>query len=98
MTLHGVPIVVGRNVDLGRIDPELARELFPAPRAGGGDWDSQHAFFAANRALLDDVEELETRARRRDLVVDEDTLFAFYDARRLRRGRLRAALRHVVEA
>ena len=81
VTLHGVPIVVGRNVDLGRIDPELARELFLRHALVEGDWDTRHAFFAANRALLDDVEELETRARRRDLVVDEDTLFAFYDAR-----------------
>ena len=81
VTLHGIPIVVGRNVDLGRIDPELARELFLRHALVEGDWDTRHTFFAANRALLDDVEELETRARRRDLVVDEDTLFAFYDAR-----------------
>ena len=81
VTLHGVPIVVGRTVDLGRIDPELARELFLRHALVEGDWDTRHEFFAANRALLDDVEELETRARRRDLVVDEDTLFAFYDAR-----------------
>ncbi|HEX5812138.1 MAG TPA: ATP-dependent RNA helicase HrpA, partial [Pseudonocardia sp.] len=81
VTLHGVPIVVGRTVDLGRIDPEQARELFLRHALVEGDWDTHHAFFAANRALLDDVEELETRARRRDLVVDEDTLYAFYDAR-----------------
>ena len=81
VTLHGVPIVVGRTVDLGRIDPEQARELFLRHALVEGDWDTRHAFFAANRALLDDVEELETRARRRDLVVDEDTLYAFYDAR-----------------
>ena len=80
-TLYGVPIVVGRTVDLGRIDPETARELFLRHALVEGDWDTRHAFFAANRALLDDVEELETRARRRDLVVDEDTLYAFYDAR-----------------
>jgi ATP-dependent helicase HrpA len=81
VTLHGIPIVVGRNVDLGRIDPELARELFLRHALVEGDWDTRHAFFAANLELLDDVEELETRARRRDLVVDEDTLYAFYDAR-----------------
>jgi ATP-dependent helicase HrpA len=81
VTLHGIPIVVGRNVDLGRIDPDLARELFLRHALVEGDWDTRHEFFAANRELLDDVEELETRARRRDLVVDEDTLYAFYDAR-----------------
>jgi ATP-dependent helicase HrpA len=46
-----------------------------------GDWDTSHAFFAANRALLDDVEELEHRARRRDIVVDDQALYDFYDAR-----------------
>jgi ATP-dependent helicase HrpA len=81
VTLHGIPIVVGRNVDLGRIDPELARELFLRHALVEGDWETRHTFFTANRALLDDVEELETRARRHDLVVDEDTLHAFYDAR-----------------
>jgi ATP-dependent helicase HrpA len=81
VTLHGIPIVVGRDVDLGRIDPELARDLFLRHALVEGDWDTRHAFFAVNRALLDDAEELETRARRRDLVVDEDTLYAFYDAR-----------------
>ena len=81
VTLYGVPIVVGRNVDLGRIDPEQARALFLRHALVEGDWDTRHEFFAANRALLDDVEELETRARRRDLVVDEETLHAFYDAR-----------------
>ena len=81
VTLHGIPIVVDRTVDLGRIDPEQARELFLRHALVEGDWETRHAFFAANRALLDDVEELETRARRRDLVVDEETLSAFYEAR-----------------
>ena len=98
VTLHGVPIVVGRTVDLGRIDPEQARELFLRHALVEGDWDTHHAFFAANRALLDDVEELETRARRRDLVVDEDTLFAFYDARVPADVVSGPALRHLVEA
>ena len=81
VTLHGVPIVVDRRVDYGRIDPEVSRELFIRHALVEGDWDTRHPFFHANRALLDDVEELETRARRRDLSVDEDTLVAFYDAR-----------------
>ncbi len=80
VTLHGVPIVVDRKVDYGRIDPEEARELFIRHALVEGDWDTRHRFFHANRALLDTVEELEERARRRDLVVDEDTLVAFYEA------------------
>jgi ATP-dependent helicase HrpA len=81
VTLYGVPIVVDRRVDYGRIDPETARELFVRHALVEGDWDTEHAFFHANRALLSDAAELEERARRRDLVVDSETLFAFYDER-----------------
>ena len=81
VTLHGIPIVIGRTVDYGRIDPEVSRELFIRHALVEGDWDTRHRFFHANRALLDDVEELEHRARRRDLVVDEEALIAFYEAR-----------------
>jgi ATP-dependent helicase HrpA len=81
VTLYGIPIVVGRNVDYGRIDPEVSRELFIRHALVAGDWDTRHRFFHANRALLEDAEELETRARRRDLVVDEETLVAFYEER-----------------
>jgi ATP-dependent RNA helicase HrpA len=81
VTLHGVPIVVDRRVDYGRIDPETSRDLFIRHALVEGDWDTRHPFFHANRALLEDVEELETRARRRDLSVDEETLVAFYEAR-----------------
>ncbi len=81
VTLHGVPIVVDRRVDYSSLDPETSRDLFIRHALVEGDWDTHHRFFHANRALLDDVEELETRARRRDLSVDEETLVAFYDAR-----------------
>ncbi|MEJ3652343.1 ATP-dependent RNA helicase HrpA [Actinomycetes bacterium KLBMP 9759] len=81
VTLHGVPIVVDRKVDFGRIDPEVSRELFIRHALVEGDWDTRHRFFHANRELLEDVEELEHRARRRDLVVDEETLVEFYERR-----------------
>src|SRR5690606_21667377 len=81
VTLYGIPIVVGRTVDYGRIDPETSRELFIRHALVEGDWDTRHRFFHANRELLEDVEELEHRARRRDLVVDSETLVAFYDER-----------------
>jgi ATP-dependent helicase HrpA len=81
VTLYGIPIVTARKIDYARIDPELSRELFLRHALVEGDWDTRHAFFHANRALLDDVDELETRARRRDLAVDDDTLFDFYDQR-----------------
>ena len=81
VTLYGLPIVVGRAVDYAGIDPELSRELFIRHALVEGDWDTQHRFFAENRELLSDVEELEHRARRRDILVDDETLFDFYDQR-----------------
>jgi ATP-dependent helicase HrpA len=81
VTLYGLPLVTARKVHYGRIDPVLSRELFLRHALVEGDWKTRHEFFHANRALLDEVSELEHRARRRDIVVDDETLFAFYDAR-----------------
>ena len=81
VTLYGVPIVVQRKVSYGKIDPELSRELFIRRALVEGDWETRHHFFHDNRALLDEVEDLEHRARRRDIVVDDETLFQFYDDR-----------------
>jgi ATP-dependent helicase HrpA len=79
--LYGIPIVASRKVDYGRIDPEVSRELFIRHALVEGDWRTHHKFFQANRDMLADVEELENRVRRRDIVVDDETMFAFYDAR-----------------
>ncbi|HJX99419.1 MAG TPA: ATP-dependent RNA helicase HrpA, partial [Streptosporangiaceae bacterium] len=81
VTLYGVPIVTDRKVGYGRIDPAAARELFIRHALVEGDWQTSHRFFAENRRLLDEASELEHRVRRRGLVVGEDELFAFYDAR-----------------
>jgi ATP-dependent RNA helicase HrpA len=81
VTLYGVPIVANRKVNYGRIDPAVSRELFIRHALVEGDWETHHAFFAANRELLDEVEDLEHRARRRDILVDDEALFDFYDAR-----------------
>jgi len=81
VTLYGVPVVAARKVDYGRIDPELSRELFIRHALVQGEWTTHHGFFHHNRALLDEVAELENRARRRDIVVDDDTLYDFYDQR-----------------
>ncbi|MEV0545432.1 ATP-dependent RNA helicase HrpA [Nocardia salmonicida] len=80
-TLYGVPLVTGRPVDFGRIDPELSRELFLRHALVQGEWQTRHGFFARNRALIDDVADLEHRARRRDILVDDEVLFEFYDKR-----------------
>ncbi|MFE4604101.1 ATP-dependent RNA helicase HrpA [Kitasatospora indigofera] len=81
VTLYGMPVVAQRKVNYGRIDPELCRELFIRNALVEGDWETHHDFFAANRKMLGEVEELENRARRRDIMVDDQTLFDFYDAR-----------------
>ncbi|MEV6525757.1 ATP-dependent RNA helicase HrpA [Longispora sp. NPDC051575] len=81
VTLYGVPIVAQRKVNYGRIAPTVARELFIRHALVEGDWDTHHAFFQENRDLLEEVEELENRARRRDILVDDETLFQFYDER-----------------
>jgi ATP-dependent helicase HrpA len=81
VTLYGVPLVADRRVNYGRIDPELSRELFIRHALVEGDWHTNHRFFSENRALLDEVEDLENRARRRDILVDDETLFEFYDQR-----------------
>ena len=81
VTLYGVPLVADRMVNYGRIDPEVARELFIRHALVYGEWHSRHRFLEDNKRLLEQAEELEHKARRRDIVVDEHTLFDFYDAR-----------------
>ncbi|MBT2900674.1 ATP-dependent RNA helicase HrpA [Streptomyces sp. McG3] len=81
VTLYGVPIVAQRKVNFGRIDQEASRDLFIRNALVEGDWRTHHQFFHDNRKLLGEVEELEHRARRRDILVDDETLFDFYDQR-----------------
>jgi ATP-dependent helicase HrpA len=81
VTLYGVPVVASRRVNYGRIDPEVSRELFIRHALVQGEWETHHQFFDANRELLEEVEDLEHRARRRDILVDDETLFDFYDQR-----------------
>ncbi|WP_378732086.1 ATP-dependent RNA helicase HrpA [Nocardia brasiliensis] len=81
VTLYGIPLVTGRQVDYGRIDPVLSRELFIRHALVQGEWQTRHEFFHRNRELIDDVADLEHRARRRDILVDDEVLFEFYDKR-----------------
>ena len=80
VTLFGVPLAMDRSVDYGRIDPELSRELFIRHALVEGEWNARHAFVRRNAEELERVAEMERRARR-ELLVDEDTIFGFYDAR-----------------
>ncbi|MFT3900211.1 MAG: ATP-dependent RNA helicase HrpA [Gordonia sp. (in: high G+C Gram-positive bacteria)] len=81
VTLFGVTLVASRQVTYTSIDPTLCREMFLRHGLVDGDWRTRHDFFARNRALLDDAADVENRARRRDLVISADQLYAFYDAR-----------------
>ncbi|SCL48236.1 ATP-dependent helicase HrpA [Micromonospora citrea] len=81
VTLYGIPLVTSRKVNFGRIDPALSRELFIRHALVEGDWQTHHHFWRDNQRLLAEIEELENRARRRDILVDDQTVFDFYDAR-----------------
>jgi ATP-dependent helicase HrpA len=81
VTLYGLPIVTDRVVAYGRIDPALSRELFIRRALVEGDWESRHAFLAENGKLVEEVEALEHRARRRDILASDEAIFDFYDAR-----------------
>ncbi|MGR6318440.1 ATP-dependent RNA helicase HrpA [Micromonospora soli] len=81
VTLYGIPIVTSRKVNFGRIDAGLSRELFIRHALVEGDWQTHHQFWRDNQRLLAEVEELENRARRRDILVDDETIYHFYDER-----------------
>ena len=81
VSLYGVPIVAARPVNYGSIDPTVSREIFIQSALVEGDWNTKHKFFKQNQQLIREVEELEHKSRRRDILVDERTLFEFYDQR-----------------
>lgn len=81
VTLYGLPLVARRRVNYSQIDPELARELFIRHALVEGDWRTKHHFFRDNARLREELEEVEERARRRDLLVGDEEVFAFYNAR-----------------
>ena len=81
VSLYGVPIIAERPVSYQRIDPVAAREIFVQSALVEGQWRTRHHFFARNERVRAEASELEERTRRRDIVVDDRTIFAFYDAR-----------------
>ncbi|KQN52401.1 ATP-dependent RNA helicase HrpA [Serratia sp. Leaf50] len=81
VTLFGLPIVMARRVNYGSIDAVVSRELFIRHALVEGDWQTRHAFFRDNQRLRNEVEELEHKSRRRDILVDDETLFLFYEQR-----------------
>ncbi|MCX7521737.1 ATP-dependent RNA helicase HrpA [Microbacterium sp. STN6] len=86
VTLYGVPIVVRRRVQFGRIDPEYARELFIRHALLDAEYAAEpkgplYEFDRRNRELRRELEQLEERTRRRDILYDDEAVFAFYDER-----------------
>ena len=81
VTVYGVSVVTDRPVRYYNVDRSVARELFIRHALIEGEWNTRHHFFKRNLDRVSEIQELETRMRRRDLLVSEDVLFAFYDAR-----------------
>ena len=81
VTLFGVPIVAKRRFQYSKVDPAYARELFIRHALVEGEWDSPQAFDRANQDLRAELADLEERTRRRDLLFDDENVFAFYNAR-----------------
>ncbi|HQS91941.1 ATP-dependent RNA helicase HrpA [Polaromonas sp.] len=78
-TLYGLVIYNGRRVNFGRVDPVAAREIFIREALVAGQWETKLPFLAANQKLISQVQEMEHKARRQDVLVDEELIFAFYD-------------------
>jgi ATP-dependent helicase HrpA len=78
-TLYGIVVYSNRRVNFGRVDPAAAREIFIRHALVEGDWDTALPFVAHNRKLIHQVQELEHKQRRQDVLVDDELIFAFYD-------------------
>jgi ATP-dependent helicase HrpA len=81
VSLYGIPIIARRPVSYAKINPVEAREIFLRSALVEGNWRTRHHFFAANTAVRAEAEELEERTRRRDVVVDDQVIYDFFDRR-----------------
>jgi ATP-dependent helicase HrpA len=78
-TLYGIVVYSNRRVNFGRVDPAAAREIFIRHALVEGDWETKLPFLAHNQKLIKQVQELEHKQRRQDVLVDDELIFAFYD-------------------
>ncbi|MFN4351740.1 MAG: ATP-dependent RNA helicase HrpA [Hylemonella sp.] len=78
-TLYGIVVYSGRRINYGRVDPQAAREIFIREGIVGGEWETKLPFIAANEKLIRQVEELEHKSRRQDVLVDDELIYAYYD-------------------
>jgi ATP-dependent helicase HrpA len=78
-TLYGIVIYSNRRVNYGLVDPKAAREIFIREALVNGEWESKLAFLAHNAKMIRQVEELEHKSRRQDVLVDDELIHAYYD-------------------
>jgi ATP-dependent helicase HrpA len=78
-TLYGLVVYSGRKVNFGRVDMVAAREIFIREALVANNWETKLPFLAANEKLIGQVEELEHKSRRQDVLVDDELIYAFYD-------------------
>ncbi len=78
-TLYGLVVYSGRRINFGRVDPVAAREVFIREALVAGNWDTTFPFLRLNEKLIAKVQDLEHKARRQDVLVDEELIYAFYD-------------------
>jgi ATP-dependent helicase HrpA len=81
VTLYGIPLAAHRRVGYSKVDPGTSRELFLRHALVEGDWRSHHRFLERNRDTVEGLRAAEDKVRRRDVVVDDEAVLAFYDAR-----------------
>lgn len=81
VSLYGLTIISKRRVHYGPINPQESREIFIREALANGEFDTKSAFFTENERLIAEVKELEHKARRQDVLIDEHQLFAFYDSK-----------------
>jgi ATP-dependent helicase HrpA len=79
-TLYGIVIYSNRRVNFGLVDPAMAREIFIREALVAGEWETRLPFLAHNQKLVKQVQELEHKSRRQDVLVDDELIHAYYDA------------------
>jgi len=78
-TLYGLVVYSNRRVNFGLVDPAAAREIFIREALVEGQWETKLPFLTHNHKLIRQVQELEHKARRQDVLVDDELIHAFYD-------------------
>ena len=79
-TLYGLTVYSGRKTNYSSIDPKACHELFLRQGLVGEGYDTNAPFFQHNKRLVAEIRNLEHKARRMDVLVDEETIYAFYDS------------------